>query len=140
MPNDDIHFPRADNHQEATVSEELKLRTKRFAVRVLGFVDALPSTIKGRIIANQIGRSGTAVGANYRAACRARSRAEFIAKVGIVEEEADETSFWLELAEETGVVPTGRVELLRQESQELTAIMASSRITAQRNRVSPISR
>lgn len=122
------------------MSEELKLRTKKFAVRVLGFVDALPSTIKGRIIANQIGRSGTAVGANYRAACRARSRAEFIAKVGIVEEEADETSFWLELAEETGVVPADRVELLRQESQELTAIMASSRITAQRNRSSPISR
>lgn len=116
------------------MSEELKMRTKKFAVRILGFVDVLPTTIKGRIIANQIGRSGTAVGANYRAACRARSRAEFIAKVGVVEEEADETSYWLELAVESGVVSTRRVEALGQESRELTAIMASSRITAQRNR------
>ena len=76
---------------------ELKARTKEFALRVIRLVDALPNTVKGRAIANQIMRSATSIAANYRAACRARSRAEFIAKIGVVEEEADETAFWLEL-------------------------------------------
>src|SRR3954452_24524895 len=76
---------------------DLKARTKQFAVRVMKLVDSLPRTIQGRVVANQIIRSATSVAANYRAACRARSRAEFIAKIGVVEEEADETAFWLEL-------------------------------------------
>jgi len=76
---------------------DLKARTKQFALRVMKLIDALPRTIQGRAIANQIIRSATSVAANYRAACRARSRAEFAAKIGIVEEEADETAFWLEL-------------------------------------------
>ena len=76
---------------------ELKARTKEFALRVIRLVDALPNTVKGRAIANQITRSATSIAANYRAACRTRSRAEFIAKIGVVEEEADETAFWLEL-------------------------------------------
>jgi four helix bundle protein len=76
---------------------DLKARAKQFALRVMKLVDALPRTIQGRVIANQIVRSATSVAANYRAACRARSRAEFIAKLGVVEEEADETCFWLEL-------------------------------------------
>src|ERR1700704_3779956 len=82
---------------------ELKARTKEFALRVIKLVDALPNTVKGRAIANQIMRSATSVGANYRAACRARSRAEFIAKIGVVEEEADETAFWLELIIDAGI-------------------------------------
>ena len=115
------------------MSDELKQRTKLFALRVLKLMDALPENRKARILANQIGRSGTAVDANYRAACRARSRAEFVAKIGIVEEEADETAFWLELAGEAKILPASRIESLHRESVELTAIMASSRITAQRN-------
>ena len=77
--------------------EELKARTKTFALRVMKLVDALPNSKSGRAIGNQLVRSGTSVGSNYRAACRARSRAEFIAKIGVVEEEADESAFWLEL-------------------------------------------
>src|SRR5205809_4899582 len=72
---------------------DLKLRTKTFALRIFKLVDALPKTVQGRAVASQIIRSGTSVAANYRAACRARSRAEFIAKIGVVEEEADETLF-----------------------------------------------
>ena len=71
-------------------TNELKARTKQFALRVMTLVDALPNTVKGRVIANQIMRSATSVGANYRSACRARSKAEFISKIGVVEEEADE--------------------------------------------------
>jgi len=76
---------------------ELKARTKDFALCVIRLVDALPTSVKGCVIANQIIRSATSVAANYRAACRARSRVEFIAKIGVVEEEPDETAFWLEL-------------------------------------------
>ena len=78
-------------------AEELKHRTKDFALRILKLVAALPKTIEGRAIGNQLVRSGTSVAANYRSACRARSRPEFIAKLGVVLEEADETLLWLEL-------------------------------------------
>ncbi len=78
-------------------ADELKERTKQFALRVVKLVTALPKTVEGRAIAGQIVRSGTSVAANYRAACRARSRTEFVAKIGIVLEEADETLLWLEL-------------------------------------------
>src|ERR1700745_2231834 len=83
---------------------DLKKRTKAFALRILKLADALPKTTAGRALASQIVRSGTSVAANYRAACRARSTADFIAKMGIVEEEADETLFWLELVEDTELV------------------------------------
>ena len=116
------------------MSAELKERTKVFALRILKLVAALPKSPEGRIIAGQIGRSGTAVGANYRASCRARSKAEFIAKIGIVEEEADETAYWLELIAGSGMMPAVKVAPLLQEADELTAIMASSRITTTRNR------
>lgn len=76
-------------------NNELKNRTKAFALRILEIIDTLPNNRKGRIIADQMGRAGTAVGANYRSACRARSRADFISKIGVVEEEADESAFWL---------------------------------------------
>ena len=77
--------------------EELKQRTKKFALRVLKLVEALPKTIGGQVVERQLAKSGTSVAANYRAACRGRSKAEFISKLGIVEEEADESAFWMEL-------------------------------------------
>jgi four helix bundle protein len=117
---------------------ELKARTKDFALRIGRLVDALPNTVKGRTIANQIMRSATSVAANYRAACRARSRAEFIAKIGVVEEEADETAFWLELIIESNVRSKKQVEPLLNEASELVAIMAASRKSAIANRKSAI--
>jgi four helix bundle protein len=119
-------------------TEELKQRTKSFAVRVTRLVDALPNTVKGRAIANQIMRSATSIGANYRAACRARSRAEFIAKIGVVEEEADETAFWLELIIDTDLCGQSQIEPLLKEAGELVAIMAASRKSAIGNRKSAI--
>jgi four helix bundle protein len=118
---------------------DLKARTKRFAVRVFKLVDALPRTIQGRAVANQIIRSGSSVAANYRAACRARSRAEFIAKIGVVEEEADETLFWLELIVETELLDLKRIAPLLKEADELVAIMAASRKSAIANRQSAFS-
>jgi four helix bundle protein len=109
---------------------ELKQRTRQFALRVLKLVSALPKTREGRAIGGQLVRSGTSVGANYRAACRGRSKAEFIAKLGTVEEEADESAYWMELIMDGGLLPTKRVESLHQEAGELTAIMAASRMTA----------
>jgi four helix bundle protein len=117
---------------------ELKARTKAFAIRVVHLVDVLPKSVKGRAIANQLMRSATSVAANYRAACRARSRAEFIAKVGVVEEEADETAFWLELIVECGIRSTPQIGPLLQEANELVAIMAASRKSAIGNRQSAI--
>src|ERR1051325_8485561 len=109
---------------------ELKARTKAFALRIIKLTQALPNTAAGRAIASQIVRSGTAVAANYRATCRARSKAEFIAKIGVVEEEADETALWLELLAESDLVPARRLGKLLDEANELTAIMAASRKTA----------
>lgn len=113
---------------------ELKQRTKDFALRVMKLVDALPNTRSGKAIANQLIRSGTSVGANYRASCRARSRAEFIAKIGVVEEEADESAFWMELIIDGHLLLAKRVVALLEEANELTAIMAASRISASRRR------
>lgn len=117
---------------------ELKARTKEFALRMFRLVDVLPTSVKGRTIANQIVRSATSVAANYRAACRARSRAEFIAKIGIVEEEADETAFWLELIIDSKVRSEKQIGPLRKEANELVAIMAASRKSAVANRKSAI--
>lgn len=113
---------------------DLKARTKRFALRVMKLVDALPRTIQGRAIANQIIRSATSVAANYRADCRARSRAEFIAKLGVVEEEADETAFWLEFIIDSALLTEARIHSLLTEAEELVAIMATSRKSALSNR------
>ena len=111
-------------------AEDLKKRTKQFALRVLRLVAALPPTIEGNAIRAQLVRAGTSVGANYRAACRGRSRAEFIAKIGIVEEEADESAFWLELIIDGAFLNENQVKPLLSEANELTKIMASSRISA----------
>ena len=115
-------------------TDELKARTKRFALRVMTLVDVLPNTVIGRVIANQIMRSATSVGANYRGACRARSRAEFISKIGVVEEEADETAFWLELIIDSKIRRIKQITPLLEEANELAAIMAASRKSAIANR------
>ena len=118
--------------------EELKARTKQFALRVLQVVGALPSTIEGRAIANQLVRCGTSVAANYRAACRSRSKTEFIAKIGVVLEEADETQFWLELIIEGKLLSAKRVQPLLDETSELVAICVASRKSASANLKSAI--
>ncbi len=117
---------------------ELQSRTKRFALRVLKLVDALPRSTAGRAISNQLVRSATSVGANYRAACRARSRAEFAAKLGTVLEEADESLYWLELIRDGELMPDPKVSLLLKEANELTAILAAGRKSAASNRTSNI--
>ena len=117
---------------------ELKNRTKQFALRILKLVGALPNTIEGRAIANQLVRCGTSVAANYRATCRARSRAEFIAKIGVVLEEADETLLWLELIHEANLLAAKRVEPLLLEANELVAVMVTSRKSAASNLKSAI--
>lgn len=110
---------------------ELKQRTKNFALRIIKLSRKIPKTDDpGRIMAKQIIRSGTSVAANYRATCRARSKAEFVAKIGTVEEEADETALWLELLAESGTLPAGKLSAILQEANDLTAIMAASRKTA----------
>jgi len=110
--------------------EELKKRTKQFALRIMKLVAALPKSIEGRVVGNQLIRSGTSVGANYRAACKGRSKAEFIAKLGIVEEEADESAYWMELIIEGGLLKKRIVQPLLDESNEIVAIMAASRKSA----------
>ena len=109
---------------------ELQNRTKQFALRVMKLTAALPETVQGRAIANQLMRSGTSVGANYRAACRARSRKEFIAKMGVVIEEADESAFWLELVIDGHLNKADLVQPLLAEADELLRIMSASRTTA----------
>jgi len=111
-------------------SNHLKRRTKAFSLEVLKFVELLPRSTGGRAIGNQLVRSGTSVGANYRAVCRSRSKAEFIARLGVVEEEADESAFWLELILESDLAPRGKAELILKEANELVAIMAASRKSA----------
>lgn len=114
---------------------ELIDRTKRFALRVIKLVGELPRTIEGRAIASQLMRSGTSVAANYRAACRARSKAEFIAKLGTVEEEADECAFWLELIIDAGQMTENKIRPLLNEASEIIAIMASSKKTATQSQI-----
>lgn len=120
-------------------SEGLKKRTKQFVLRIMKLVDALPRTTTGRIIGGQLIRSGTSVGANYRAACRGRSRAEFSAKIGTVAEEADESCFWLELIIEGGLMEERLVKPLLDEANELTAIFtAAAKTSRKRNQQSKI--
>lgn len=109
---------------------ELRDRTKDFARRILRLIEALPRTRSGNIVAGQLGRAGTSVGANYRAVCHARSPADFVSKVGIVEEEADESAFWLEVVAGEAMLPPALVRPLWEEADSLTAIMVSSRKTA----------
>jgi four helix bundle protein len=111
----------------------LKERTKKFSLRVLKLVEALPSTRTCNVIGKQLLRAATSVGANYRSACRAKSPADFIFKLGIVEEEADESAFWMELLVEASYLKPTLVEGLRAEAGELTAIMVASAKTARQS-------
>ena len=113
-----------------TKSKELKQRTKRFGLRILILLDNLPNMIGERAVANQIVQSATSVGANYRAACRARSRAEFASKIGTVAEEADESLYWLEVIDEGKLVSHQKIASLLKEADELTAIFTSARRSA----------
>jgi len=111
---------------------DLKDRTRAFALAVIRLVDDLPRGRSADVIGSQLLRAGTSVGANYRAACRARSRKEFLAKLGIVEEETDESQFWLELVEERRLADAERVSSLSDEARQLVAIVVSSIRTARR--------
>ena len=113
-------------------SQELRARTKRFALDIVELFRSLPRTEEARVLGKQLLRSATSVGANYRAACRARSKAEFVAKIGLVVEESDETVFWLELLVDAQIVPPGRLEGLLTEANELLAIFAASQRTARK--------
>jgi len=109
---------------------ELKGRTKSFAIRIVTLFRSLPRSPDAQTLGKQLLRSGTSVAANYRAVCRSRSRAEFIAKMGMVMEEADESAFWLELLSETGVIKAERTRNLLKEANELVAIFGASLRTA----------
>ena len=104
----------------------MKTRTKEFAKEIIKLCRKLPANREGRLIGNQIFRSGTSVAANYRAACRARSTADFVSKLSIVEEEADETLFWLEILEEMEILDKNLIVPLMQEDDEIIAIIVSS--------------
>jgi four helix bundle protein len=108
------------------VEEDLQQRTKSYALRVIRLVESLPSTRTADVLGKQLLRAATAVGANYRAARRAKSPADFIAKLGIVEEEADECLYWMELLVESGLVPAIRLESLRDEGDQILAIIIAS--------------
>jgi four helix bundle protein len=110
--------------------KQMKERTKAFTLRMLKLVDAIPNTRSGNAVANQLVRSGSSVGANYRALCRAKSRADFVHKTTVVEEEADESCFWLEVTIEARLLPARRVQPLLDEADEITAILVASRKTA----------
>ena len=114
----------------AEQADELRDRTKRFAIRIVNLFRSLPRREEARVIGQQVLRSGTSVAANYRAVCRARSKAEFIAKMGLVVEENDETIFWLELLVDCGIVRRERMNALIQEAGELLSIFAASQRTA----------
>jgi len=118
----------------ATQAEHLKARTKQLAIRVVRLFRSLPRSAEALIIGRQLLRSGTSVAANYRAVCRARSKAEFISKMSVVVEEADETAFWLELLIETEIIPEARLRELLAETNELLAIFAAALWTARERR------
>lgn len=110
--------------------EEMKLRTKRFALSIFKFVETLPNSKTCSVISNQLLRSSTSIGANYKAACRAKSKSDFIYKLSIVEEESDETIYWLELLAESGINNQQLLTPLMKEAGEITAIIVSSIKTA----------
>ncbi len=114
--------------------EEMQSRTKEFAKRIIQICRELPNNREGRLIGNQIFKSGTSVAANYRAACRGRSKAEFVSKLGIVLEEADETLFWLEMIDEMEISQQNSLHFLLQECDEIVAIIVSSIKSAKRQK------
>lgn len=113
--------------------EQLKIRTKQIGLEVIKLVDELPNKPSAWAIAKQIIRSSTSIGANYRAACRAKSSADFINKLKIVEEESDETQYWLEVLEESKLINSGRIEVVKKEVNEIISIVVASIKTAREN-------
>lgn len=129
------NFEIFSDHKSFLMTEkELKIRTRKFAIHILNFVDQLPNRRSANIIGNQLGRCASSVAANYRAACRGRSHAEFVSKIGIVEEEADESVFWLDISPETKNATTEDVSPLLKEARELTAIFTAACKTAKQNK------
>src|SRR6202795_1833711 len=118
----------------STGTQELRDRTKAFAIRIVKLYRSLPHTADSQVVGKQLLRCGTSVAANYRAACRGRSRAEWVAKIGLVVEEADETVFWLEMLSDCNIVPPKKLVSLLAEAHELSAIFTASQFTARRNR------
>ena len=116
------------------MKEELKRRTKYIGLEVIKLIDDLPNKTSSKAIAAQIVRSSTSVGANYRAACRAKSDADFINKLKIVEEEADETIYWLEVLEESGLIAFEKTVSIKKETNEILAIVVAS-INTVRNKI-----
>src|SRR5712672_3404383 len=114
-------------------NENLKRRSKKFALDVIRLVESLPTDAASNVLGRQLLRSGTSVGSNYRAVCRAKSPADFISKFGTVEEEADESGFWLELLVESGKLSFASASVLLQEADELTAIAVTSINTARKS-------
>ena len=112
------------------IERDLKKRTKRFALDIIRFIEAVPKDDTSRILARQLLRAGTSVGANYRSACRAKSNADVVNKMGTVEEETDESGYWLELLGEAGKVVDDKVSPLLREANELVAIAVASINTA----------
>ena len=119
------------------MQEQIKRRTKQIALEVIKLLDELPNKPSGWAIAKQIVRSSTSIGANYRAACRAKSPADFINKLKIVEEETDETHYWLEILEESGMIQSARIKLLKKEVNEILSIVVSSIKTTRANNPKP---
>ena len=118
---------------ESKEDRDLRERTKAFAIRVIRMFSSLPKTTEAQVMGKQVLRSGTSVGANYREACRARSKAEFVAKLGDCLKELDESSYWFELLEETGTAPSASLEPLKRECNELLAIFTT---IAKRSKIS----
>ncbi len=114
-------------------NHELQKRTKKLALNIIGFCDGLSDDFAKRAIRNQMFRCGTSVGANYRSACKAKTKKDFIAKLGIVQEEADETKYWLELLEESGMVVNEKIKKLYSETSQIYAMVVASMKTAKRS-------
>src|SRR3989454_3363265 len=128
--NAEVGTRNAEQQARVTPPRDLRERTKAFALDIVRLVQGLPRDRAADVIGRQLLRAGTSVAANYRSARRARSRREFLAKLGIVEEEADESAFWLELLLEGGLVNSARVAELRDEAKQLVAITIASIRTA----------
>jgi len=114
--------------------QEMKRRTKEYAKRIVRLCRLLPETREGRLIGNQLFRAGTSVGANYRAACRDRSKADFVSKLGVTLEEADESVYWLEIISESNLISQDKIKSLTNEGNQIVAILVSSINTAKRSK------
>lgn len=130
----DLWFLISDfcGYDAGMTQQEMKDRTKRFALDIIKRCEGLPRTVAGNAIGRQLVRSGTSIAANYRSACRGRSRAEFLSKIGIAEEEADETGLWLELLRDSGLASESVLGALPDEAEALTRILAATYISTKR--------